>query len=97
MIRQTFMIESPMKLRTMKIKFEDGEQFTAPDVSEEFFAEHYPYSGISDIEYGKYLRSKGMKRITDFNPNGTSQMTLEVRDGERVIRFKCIFDSDSDV
>ena len=82
----------------IKIKFDDGTEYILPDVSYEKFTEHMFKSGSSDVEYDKYLRENNMKELTDFNGESTGEITLIVEQPYRgrVLKFKCVYDSDND-
>lgn len=87
-----------MEAEEIKIKFDDGIEYRFPDISYEKFTEHVFKSGSSDIEYDKYCRDNNMKNLTDFNSESTSEITLiaEQPYRRRVLKFKCIYDSDND-
>ena len=80
------------------IKFDDGTEYTLPDISYEKFTEHMFKSGGSDIEYDKYLHENNMKELTDFNGESTDEITLIVEQSYRgrVLKFRCVYDSDND-
>lgn len=54
--------------------------------------------GCNDVEYEKYKREYGMVELTDFNSQTTDEITLVVEQPwrGRVLKFKCIYDSDND-
>jgi mRNA-degrading endonuclease RelE of RelBE toxin-antitoxin system len=83
---------------TIKIKFGDGNVYKLPDISSEKFDEFMFKNGSNDVEYEKYKRENGMKELTDFNGESTSEITLVVEQSwrGRVLKFKCIYDSDND-
>lgn len=82
----------------IKIKFDDGTEYTLPDISYEKFTEYMFEVGGSDVEYDKYLRENNMKELTDFNGESTGEITLIVEQPYigRVLKFKCVYDSDND-
>jgi hypothetical protein len=82
----------------IKIKFDDGTEYRLPDISYEKFTEHMFKSGCSDVEYDKYCRENNMKELTDFNGESTGEITLIVEQPYRgrVLKFRCIYDSDND-
>ena len=82
----------------IKIKFDDGTEYTLPDISYEKFTEHMFEGGGSDIEYDKYLHENNMKELTDFNGESTDKITLIVEQPYRgrVLKFRCVYDSDND-
>ena len=55
-------------------------------------------SGSSDVEYNKYCRENNMMDLTDFNSESTGEITLilEKSSRGRVLKFRCIYDSDND-
>lgn len=83
---------------TIKIKLESGNEYKLPDISYEKFTEHMFESGSSDVEYDKYCRKNKMKDLTDFNGESTGKITLIVEQPYkgRVLKFRCIYDSDND-
>lgn len=100
-----------MESEGIKIKFDDGGEFRLPDISYEKFTEHMfsgtallckssasRYGSVSDIEYDKYCRENNMKELTDFNSESTGEITLIVEQPYRgrVLKFRCIYDSDND-
>ena len=87
-----------MEAEGIKIKFDDGTEYRLPDISYEKFTEHVFESGCSDIEYNKYCRENNMKDLTDFNGESTGEITLIVEQPYRgrVLKFRCIYDSDND-
>lgn len=85
----------------IKIKFKDEDKIhsTLPDISYERFVKTELYeSGESDIAYGEYLRENNMVDLTDFNSESTGDIELIVEDQNRgrVLKFKCVYDSDND-
>ena len=81
--------------------FKEKEQgFKLPDISYEKFEEymHNPEDGDSEVAYNKYLRKNGMCEMTDLDNQSTSELTLILEQPYRgrVLKFKCIYDSDSD-
>lgn len=87
-----------MESEGIKIKFDDGREFRLPDISYEKFTEDMFSGGGSDIEYDKYCRENNMKELTDFNGESTGEITLIVEQPYRgrVLKFRCIYDSDND-
>ena len=87
-----------MEAEGIKIKFNDGTEYKLPDISYEKFTEYMFKSGSSDVEYDKYLRENNMQDLTDFNSESTCEITLIVEQPYRgrVLKFKCIYDSDND-
>jgi len=84
---------------TLKILFDDGEEFRLPDISYDKFVNSELYkSGSSDVEYDKYLRENGMKELSDFNSESTNEITLidEQPYRGRVLKFRLVYDSDND-
>jgi hypothetical protein len=67
-----------------------------PDISYEVFEKTVIYEGSSEQAYDKYLRSKGMKYLTDLNSETTKEISLVVENGfrERRIILKVVEDSD---
>ncbi len=51
-----------------------------------------------DIAYYQYLRRNNMMELTDLNSETTSEITLIIEDdfSGRVLKFKCVYDSDND-
>ena len=88
-----------LKAERIKIKFDDGTEYTLPDISYEKFTQHVFECGIYDTEYDKYLRENDMKVLTDFNSESTGEITLIVEQPYRgrVLKFRCVYDSDNDV
>lgn len=87
-----------MKIETIKIKFKDGTEYELPDISYEKFTKYIFKLGLSDVEYNKYCIKNNMKDLTDFNSKSTGEIELIVEQPyrERVLKFKCIYDSDND-
>ena len=83
---------------TIKIKLESGNEYKLPDISSEKFDEFMWESGSNDVEYEKYKRENGMIELTDFNSQTTDEITLVVEQSwrGRVLKFKCVYDSDND-
>lgn len=85
---------------TIKIVFDDGEEYRIPDISYDKFMDFMFKSGdgFSDVAYEKYLHENGMKDLTDFNKESTGEITLiaEHPYRGRVLKFRLIYDSDSD-
>jgi hypothetical protein len=69
-----------------------------PDISYEKFTELMFESGSSDLEYAEYCRENNMKDLSDFNGESTGEITLVVEQPYRgrVLKFRCIYDSDND-
>jgi hypothetical protein len=82
---------------TIKVKL-GGEEYNLPDISSEKFDEFMWESGSNDIEYENYKRERGMVELTDFNSQTTDEITLVVEQSwsGRVLKFKCVYDSDND-
>lgn len=82
----------------IKINFDDGEQYNYPDMSYDKFVDHMFTQSSSDVEYDKYLRENNMVNLTDFNGESTGEITLIIEQSNRgrVLKFKCIYDSDND-
>lgn len=85
----------------IKIKFKDEDKIhgVLPDISYERFVKSGLYeSGESDVEYDWYLRSNNMVVLTDFNSQSTGDIELivENKNRGRVLKFKCVYDSDND-
>ncbi|MFW1875314.1 hypothetical protein ACG9XQ_18620, partial [Acinetobacter baumannii] len=55
-------------------------------------------SGASDLEYETYLKDNKMFDLTDFNSQSIHDIELivENKNRGRVLKFKCIYDSDND-
>jgi hypothetical protein len=76
----------------------DDKELILPDLSYDSFTNNcslYKY-GASDLEYAKYLRNKGMVELSSFNAGflKDSILTFTSDDGERILKFKLIEDSD---
>ena len=85
----------------IKIKFKDEDKIHCllPDISYERFVKTDLYqAGASDVSYDEYLKENNMVDLTDFNSQTTSDIELivENKDRGRVMKFKCIYDSDND-
>ena len=83
----------------IKILFDDGTKYMLPDISYEHFQKSELYKkGFCTIAYKEYLRKNGMKELSDFNSQSTSEITLidENQDRGRVLKFKLVYDSDDD-
>lgn len=84
---------------TLRIVFDDGNEYRLPDISYKKFIESDLYkTGSSDVEYAKYLRDNGMAELSDFNSQSTNEITLidEEPYRGRVLKFKLIYDSEND-
>ena len=83
---------------TIKAKLESGNEYKLPDISSEKFDEFMWENGSNDVEYEKYKRENGMIELTDFNSQTTNEITLVVEQSwrGRVLKFKCVYDSDND-
>jgi len=84
----------------IKIKVGDKTSHSLlPDISYDKFTEYMFDSGSSDVEYNKYLGDNNMVELTDFNSQTTDEIVLIVEDSfmGRVLKFKCVYDSDNDV
>ena len=81
-----------------KIKFNDEEVAILPDVSYDKFTEYMPWSGANDTAYDEYLRQNNMVHLDRYRSDCTNEIILEFSyaDG-RVMKFKCIYDSDNDL
>ena len=88
-----------MEAEPIKIKFDDGGEYRLPDISFEKFSELMFEGGCDDVEYEKYCRENNMKHLTDFNSESTGEITLIVEQPYRgrVLKFRCVYDSDNDV
>ena len=83
----------------IKIVFPDGNHKELPDLSYDRFSNSVLYvSGFSDMEYDRYLYENGMMEITDLNSATTGKIELVVEHPfrGRVLKFKCIYDSNND-
>ena len=83
----------------IKVQIENEIVGSLPDISYDKFCNSKLYeSGSSDIEYDNYLKNNFMIDLTDYNDQTTPDITLIVEQQYRgrVLRFKCIYDSDSD-
>lgn len=84
---------------TLKIVFDDGDEFRLPDISYGRFLESELYEeGSSDIAYDNYLRENGMIELSDFNSGSTNEITLidEHPYRGRVLKFRLVYDSLND-
>jgi len=84
---------------TLKILFDDGEEFHLPDISYDKFENSELYKGgSSDVEYDKYLSENGMIELSDFNSESTNEITLIYEQPHigRVLKFRLVYDSDND-
>lgn len=84
---------------TLKVKFDDGEEFRLPDLSyNQFINSEYFMGGSSDIEYDMYLKEHNMVELTDFNNDAINEITLidEQPHRGRVLKFKLVYDSNND-
>jgi hypothetical protein len=83
---------------TIKIKLESGNEYKLPDISSEKFGEFICEIDSNDVEYEKYKRENGMVELTDFNSETTDEITLVIEQSwrGRVLKFKCVYDSDND-
>lgn len=84
---------------TMRVVFDDGDEFRLPDLSyDKFINSELFVGGLSDIEYDKYLRENGMVELSDFNSQSTNEITLidEQPFRGRVLKFRLVYDSDND-
>lgn len=82
----------------IKIKLESGNEYKLPDISSEKFNEFMFKSGSNDVEYEKYKHENRMIELTDFNSQTTDEITLVIEQSwrGRVLKFKCVYDSDND-
>lgn len=85
-------------MEIFKIKFDDGTEYRLPDISYEKYVEYFFENGDSTIDYVKYCIDNNMIELSDFNGESTSEITLIIEQPyrERVIKFKCVYDSDND-
>jgi hypothetical protein len=77
---------------------EDSGQALA-DISYEKFIELTRWEGSSDVAYDMYVRCNNMVDVTDYNEYSTVghiELVLEQRYRGRVLKFKCVYDSDRD-
>ena len=79
----------------------DGDKSSAkmmPDISYEKFEKYMFSSGVSDMEFDKYLRSRSMVSLSDFNRETTPDIEIVYNNIAlgRVIKLKVIYDSDND-
>ena len=84
---------------TLKIVFDDGEEFRLPDISYDRFLESELYKkGSSDMAYEYYKQENGMKELSDFNGESTNEITLidEQPYRGRVLKFRLVYDSLND-
>ena len=88
----------------VKIRHLDGEETNYPDISYDKFVELMWSKGIenihgtSDIDYYDYLRRNNMMEVTDLNSQTTPEIELIIEEdwSGRVLKFKCIYDSDNE-
>jgi len=83
----------------IKIKFINGPEYLLPDISYENFVKFFEFEGASDMAYDNYLKSKNMKEISDFDSQSIENdmcLVLTNKNRERVIIFKCLYDSGSE-
>jgi hypothetical protein len=82
----------------IKVIFDSGEDYILPDISSEKFDKFMFDIGLNDVEYDKYKHNNGMVELTDFNSQTTNEITLVVEQSwrGRVLKFKCVYDSDND-
>ena len=88
----------------VKIRHLDGEEINCPDISYDKFLEFMWSKGIenihgtSDIDYYDYLRRNNMMKVTDLNFQTTPEIELIIEEdwSGRVLKFKCIYDSDNE-
>ena len=83
---------------SIKIRLESGNEYKLPDISSEKFDKFMWESGSNDVEYEKYKLENGMIELTDFNSQTTGEITLVIEQFRRgrVLKFKCVYDSDND-
>jgi len=90
----------------IRILLDDGYERDHPDISfemwEELVYEKNPeiflHVGDSEYCYGRYLKSKNMVNLSDFNSQTTNEITLvmEQKYRGRVLKFRCVYDSDNE-
>jgi len=87
-----------MDAESITINLNGESEYKLPDISYEKFTEYMFKGGSSDVEYDKYCRDNNMKDLTDFNSQSTGEVTLIVEQPYRgrVLKFRCIYDSDND-
>lgn len=83
---------------TLKVRLESGCEYKLVDISLKWFEEFMWKGGSNDVEYEKYKRENSMIDLTDINSQTTGELTLVVEQPYRgrVLKFKCIYDSDND-
>ena len=84
----------------IKIKVDGKNEcdYKLPDISSSKFDDFIWKIGSNDIEYEKYKNENGMIELTDFNSQTTNEIVIVVENPlrGRVLKFKCIYDSDND-
>ena len=86
----------------IKVKFVDknGVEGVLPDMSYERFldSDEYKKYSTSDTPYDDYLKNNNMIDLTDYNSETTSdiELVVEQKNRGRVIKFKCVYNSDED-
>lgn len=83
----------------VKLKNEEGIQGILPDISYDRFVKTDLYqAGGSDIAYDEYLKENNMIDLIEFNSQTTGDVELivESENRGRILKFKCIYDSDND-
>lgn len=87
-----------MDSEIIRIVLADGRAFRHPDISQETFTEYLLSQGIADLEYARYCKERGMKSLSRFNSETTKDLTLvfEYPYVDRVLKFRCTYDSDAD-
>ena len=66
------------------------------DITYEAFEKHLFKSGLSDVEYQRYLTDRCQDELVDFTPESIREAILIYKYGDRIIKFKVIEDSDDD-
>ena len=76
----------------------DNKEYFLPDISYENFLDYMDWKGSSDQAYDSYLDRNNMKDMSDFDSETTGDIVLifEQPHRGRVLKFKCIYDSDRD-
>ena len=77
----------------------DDSIYKFPDTSYSVFEKYIPHDeSNSDLAYENYLHDRCMRELTDFNAETINGITLVVKEDwrERVLKFKCVYDSDND-
>ncbi len=64
------------------------------DITDEAFEEHLFKSGLSDVEYQRYLTDRSQDELVDFTSESIREAILIYKHGDRIIKFKAIEDSD---